>query len=45
MAPSTVPCAPPTPPPLERDRILLAAAWSIPLAPRVPRIKEYECKP
>ena len=38
MVPSTLPAAPPTPPPLDRDRILLAAAWRIPRAPMVPRI-------
>jgi hypothetical protein len=42
MPPETLPAAPPTPPPLERDRILLAAAWRIPGVPRVPRIDYWE---
>jgi hypothetical protein len=40
VTPSTLPCAPPTPPPLERDRILAESYDRIPKAPRVPRIEE-----
>jgi hypothetical protein len=37
--PSTVPAAPPTPPPIERDRILADSYGRIPRAPRLPQFE------